>query len=53
MSSMFGASDFNADNFSNKMEDMLAVIHQVNDQFRNPVSLAYCNVIQSSDLNMP
>lgn len=38
MSSLFGVSDFNAEIFSTKMEDMLAVIHQVNEQFRDPVS---------------
>ncbi|KAK6624274.1 hypothetical protein RUM43_004397 [Polyplax serrata] len=36
MSSLFGVSDFNAEIFSTKMEDMLAVIHQVNEQFRDP-----------------
>lgn len=36
MSSMLGVNDFNAEMFSTKMEDMLSVIHQVNEQFRDP-----------------
>jgi hypothetical protein len=34
-----GLTDFNPDSFSAKMEEMLAVIRQVNEQFRDPVSI--------------
>lgn len=38
MCSIMGLTDFNPDSFSAKMEEMLAVIRQVNEQFRDPVS---------------
>lgn len=39
MCSIMGLTDFNPDSFSAKMEEMLAIIRQVNEQFRDPVSI--------------
>nr|XP_033334051.1 ATPase ASNA1 homolog [Megalopta genalis] len=36
ISSLLGMTDFNVDTFSNKIEEMLTVIRQINEQFRTP-----------------
>ncbi|XP_043257297.1 ATPase ASNA1 homolog isoform X2 [Colletes gigas] len=36
ISSLLGVTDFNVDTFSTKIEDMLVVMRQVNEQFKNP-----------------
>lgn len=39
MSSILGMNEFNAESFTSKMEEMLGIIRQVNEQFKNPVRI--------------
>ena len=38
MASMLGMPDVNTDEMTKKLEEILPVIKQVNEQFKNPVS---------------
>jgi len=40
MASMLGMPDVNIDEMTKKLEEILPVIKQVNEQFKNPVSAA-------------
>ena len=43
MATMLGMPDVNTDEMTKKLEEILPVIKQVNEQFKNPVSLAISN----------
>jgi len=42
MAGMLGLQSMNTDEMTRKLEDMLPTIRQVNEQFKNPVSLTLC-----------
>lgn len=51
LGALFGMQEFSADALSAKLDDMLNVIRQVNDQFRNPVSIQLSTTIRDHFVN--